>query len=163
MAVAIWVVYEAVGRLGEPGDVQASGLLVVALLGLAVNVGSASFFPGRAGGSLNMQGAYIHMVADAAGSVGVILSALAILWFDADWVDPAVSIAIAGMVIWSAWGLLRGHGERAIKGTPRALGPVEIEQALECEDSVEWVHHLHFGAWLQMCRTFLPTWSSPMI
>lgn len=143
VAVAVWIVYEAVGRLGEPGDVQAPGLLVVAVLGLAVNIGSALILARARGGSLNMQGAYVHMVADAAGSVGVIVSALAILWFDANWVDPAVSIAIAGMVLWSAWGLLRDTANVLLEGAPKSLDPVEIERVLRSQVSVEGVHHLH--------------------
>jgi len=143
VAVAIWVVYEAVRRLGQPAEVVGGGLLVVATLGLAVNLGSAVVLARARGSSLNMRGAFVHMALDAAGSVGAIAAGLAVVRWGADWADPAVSLAIAALVLWSAWGLLRDTAHVLLEGTPEGIDPRSVEAALVGEETVETVHHLH--------------------
>ncbi len=138
-----WVVYEAVQRIGEPADVAGAGLLVVAVLGLAVNVGSAALLARARGGSLNMHGAFVHMAMDAAGSVGAVGAGVAVIGWGADWADPAVSIAISALVLWSAWGLLRDTAHVLLEGTPRGMSPAAVEAALVADEDVEAVHHLH--------------------
>src|SRR5437764_2489194 len=108
VAAALAIVVEAVRRIGSPADVSGGGLLVVATLGLLVNVGSAVMLARARGGSLNMHGAFLHMTLDAAGSVAAIVAGLAVVIAGANWVDPAVSIIGAAWVLWAAWGLVRG-------------------------------------------------------
>ena len=143
VAVAGWIVFEAVRRMGEPADVVGGGLLVVALLGLGVNVGSAVLLARAQGRSLNMRGAFIHMVVDAAGSVAAVSAGVAVVAWGADWVDPFVSIAIAVLVLWSAWGLLRDTAQVLLEGTPRGMDPTRVEAVIADDDDVEAVHHLH--------------------
>ena len=143
VAVAGWIVFEAVRRIGEPADVVGGGLLVVALLGLGVNVGSAVLLARAQGRSLNMRGAFIHMAVDAAGSVAAVSAGVAVIAWGANWVDPLVSIAIAVLVLWSAWGLLRDTAHVLLEGTPRGMDPTGVEAALAADDDVEAVHHLH--------------------
>ena len=145
LAVAGWIVVEAMRRIGEPADVAGLGLIVVATLGLAVNIGSAVVLA-RArshGPNLNVRGAFLHMVADAAGSLGAIAAGVAVLAWSAEWVDPVVSIAIAALVLWAAWGLLRDATHVLLEGTPRGTSPADVERALSADDNVETVHHLH--------------------
>jgi cobalt-zinc-cadmium efflux system protein len=145
LAVAGWIVIEAMRRIGDPVDVAGRGLIVVAVLGLAVNVGSA-FVLARArshGPSLSLKGAFLHMVADAAGSLGAIAAGVAVLAWGAGWVDPVVSIVIAALVLWAAWGLLRDATHVLLEGTPRGTSPDEVERALSADGNVETVHHLH--------------------
>ena len=143
VAVAGWIVFEAVRRIGEPADVVGLGLLIVATLGLAVNVGSALLLARAQGHSLNMRGAFIHMVVDAAGSVAAIIAGIAVLAWGAAWVDPAMSIVIAALVLWSAWGLLRDTAQVLLEGTPRGMDAATVEAALAGDAEVETVHHLH--------------------
>ena len=143
LAVAAWIVYEAIRRIGEPADVEGVGLLLVAVLGLAVNVGSAWMLARARGGSLNMQGAYVHMVADAAGSVGAIAAGIGVIVWDADWVDPVMSLLIAALVLWSAWGLLRDTAHVLLEGAPKGIDPHAVESAVVAHEDVEAVHHLH--------------------
>jgi cobalt-zinc-cadmium efflux system protein len=143
LAVSGWIVYEAIHRVGSPDDVSGGGVLVIAALGLAVNLGSAVVLSRAQGSSLNMRGAFIHMAADAAGSVAAITAGVAILVWGADWVDPVASIAIAALVLWSAWGLLRDTVHVLLEGTPRGFDPETIEAALLADLDVEAVHHLH--------------------
>lgn len=143
VAVAGWIMFEAVRRIGQPADVVGGGLLVVAVLGLAVNLGSAVLLARVQGDSLNMRGAFIHMSVDAAGSVAAITAGLAVVIWQANWVDPVISIVIAVLVLWSAWGLLRDTAHVLLEGTPRGMDPERIEAALAADGEVAAVHHLH--------------------
>jgi cobalt-zinc-cadmium efflux system protein len=143
VAVAGWIIYQAVRRIGDPLQVQGGGLLVVAALGLLINIVSAVLLARTRGRSLNMRGAYLHMVMDAAGSVAVLLTAVAVLAWNANWFDPVISIAIAVLVLWSAWGLLRDTTRVLMEGSPRGLDRDEVENALRADGAVEAVHHLH--------------------
>ena len=143
LVASAWIVYEAVGRFGGSSDVEGAGMLVVAALGLIVNLGSAMFLSKAQGESLNMRGAFIHMMLDAAGSVGAMVAGVSVLVWSADWVDPVASIAIAGLVVWSAWGLLRDTLNVLLEGTPRGMSPTDVEFALAADPSIDAAHHLH--------------------
>jgi cobalt-zinc-cadmium efflux system protein len=143
VASAGWIFYEAVQRLGEPAAVDGAGVVVVATIGLAVNVVCAVLLRRAQGRSLNLRGAYLHMVLDAAGSVAAIAAGLAVVLADADWVDPFVSILVGLLVLWSTWGLLRDTVQVLLEGTPRGLDVPDVEQALAETPGVEAVHHLH--------------------
>ncbi len=143
LAVAGWVAFEAVRRIGQPVDVVGGGLLAVAAAGLAVNLASAVALARAGQHTLNMRAAFVHMIADAAGSVAAMVAGVAVLVWDAQWVDPAASILIAALVLWSAWGLLRDTTQVLLEGTPRGMDASEVEAALAGSDGVEAVHHLH--------------------
>jgi len=143
LAVAGWIIYEAFTRIGEPVRVEGGGVLIVASLGLLVNLGSAALLARSRGRSVNMKGAYLHMAVDAAGSVAAIVAALAIIFFNANWVDPAVSVAIALLVVWSAWSLLKDTTNVMLEGAPGDISLIEVEAALVAEDRVNAVHHTH--------------------
>ena len=144
LATTGWIVYEAVNRLGA-GEVHIDGLglLVVATLGLAVNLGSAVALGRTRGTSLNIRGAFVHMTLDAAGSVAAMVAGLAVVLFGADWVDPVVSILIAALVLWSAWGLFRDTTRVLLEATPRGLDPEVVSSAIAAAPGVTAVHHLH--------------------
>ncbi|MGH2732363.1 MAG: cation diffusion facilitator family transporter, partial [Actinomycetota bacterium] len=143
LGVAAWIVYEAAMRAVRPVTVTGPGLLAVASLGLAVNVGSAVLLARSRGRSLNMAGAYLHMVLDSIGSLGAIVAGIAVIGWQADVADPIISIAIAALVIWSAWRLLSDTAHVLMEGTPRGLDPREVEEALKDQRHVEAVHALH--------------------
>ena len=143
LATAGYVTYEGVRRLAEPPQVEGTGLLIVASLGLAANLVSAWLLARARGRSLNMRGAYLHMLADAAGSVGAIAAGVAVVVFAADWVDPLASLGIAALVVWSSYGLLRDTVHVLLEGTPRGLDAEAVEQALRSAGGVESVHHVH--------------------
>jgi len=143
LAVAGYIVFEAVRRLDQPGDVRGLGVLVVATLGLAVNTGSALMLARAAGRSLNMRGAVIHMALDAAGSVAAMVAGAAIFLGGPDWIDPALSILIAGLVIWSGFGLLRQTTRVLLEAAPDDVDPAAVEAALLAEPDISGVHHLH--------------------
>jgi cobalt-zinc-cadmium efflux system protein len=143
VAAAGWIAYEAIGRLGDPVEVQGGGLIVVATLGLAVNLVSAVLLARARGRSVNMQGAYLHMLVDALGSVGAIAAAIAVIGWDANWADPAISLGVAVLVVWSAWGLLRDTTNMLLEAAPADVRLDDVEAALLEDPAVRAVHHLH--------------------
>lgn len=143
VAAAGWIFYEAFDRLGQPAHVDGGGVIVVATIGLAVNVVSAVFLRRAQGRSLNLHGAYLHMALDAAGSVAAIAAGIAVVAWSADWVDPVASMLVGVLVLWSTWGLLRDTVQVLLEGTPRGLDVGDVEQALAAAPGVSAVHHLH--------------------
>lgn len=143
LAVAGYIVIEAVRRLDRPDDVSGLGVLVVASLGLSINAGSAVLLARAAGRSLHMRGAVLHMVLDAAGSVAAIIAGATIFLGGPGWIDPALSIVIAALVIWSGFGLLRQTTRVLLESAPDDVDTAEVEAALLAEPDISGVHHLH--------------------
>jgi cobalt-zinc-cadmium efflux system protein len=149
LAVSVWLVVEAVHRIDEPHAVAGGGLLAVASGGLLVNAGSA-WLVARSGSSsvdpnanLNLRAALLHLVADALGSAAAVVAGLAVVLFDARWMDPAASLVIVALVAVSGWRLLRDVVHVLLEGTPSHLDPIAIAAALHDEPVVERVHHVH--------------------
>lgn len=143
LAAAVWIVVEAVSRISEPQDVRGGGVLLIATAGLLVNVGSAAALWRWRDSSLNMRAAFLHMSLDAAGSVGAIAAALAILVAGVDRADPIVSLAIAMLILWSAVRLIKQTTQVLLEGAPEGIDTGEVERAIAEDPAVEEVHHLH--------------------
>ena len=143
LAVAGWIIYEAISRIGTTTEVQGRGMLVVAFLGLLVNLGSAVMLARARGRSINMKGAFLHMAVDAAGSVAAMTAAVAVIFWQANWVDPAASLVIAVLVIWSAWSLLKATTHVLLEAAPGDINLQDVEAALNADDRVLAVHHTH--------------------
>jgi cobalt-zinc-cadmium efflux system protein len=143
LAIAAWIVVEAVQRLRAPAEVEAPGMMAVAAGGLAVNLVALSLLHGFRGENLNLRGAWLHVLTDALGSVQAI-AAGALLWaFGWDWVDPAASIAIALLVVWSAWGLLSAAVAVLMEAAPRHVDVDRVRAELAAVAGVLDVHDLH--------------------
>ena len=143
LAASGWIVFEAIRRIGDPADVEGAGVLVVASIGMVINVASALVLLRSQGRSLNMRGALVHMVMDAIGSAGAIVAALAVLLWDATWADPLASLAIAGLVVYSGFRLLADTVHVLLEGTPSGMDRTEVEATLLAEAGIDAVHHLH--------------------
>lgn len=143
VVVVAWVVFEAVRRFSSPEPIDGTGVLIVATIGLIINVASAVIISRAQGQSLNMRGAFLHMASDAAGSVAVIVAGAAVLVWGASWVDPAASLVVGLLILWATWSLLRETVHVLMEGAPKGMDPREVEDALTQEEDVESVHHLH--------------------
>ncbi len=141
--VSIWVVVEAIRRLGDPVEVLAGGMLTVAIIGLGVNLLAAWVLYRSSGESLNVKAALRHVLADLAGSVGVIVAAVVIMLTEWEAADPIISILISLLIVASAWSILRDSVDVLLEAVPRGLDAEKIGMAMASVPEVEQVHDLH--------------------
>jgi cobalt-zinc-cadmium efflux system protein len=143
VAVAVWIFVEAGRRLGDPGEPLGGWMLGVGALGLAVNVAAAAILARRGSQSLNVRAALRHVLADLAGSLGVIAAGTAILVTGWDYADPVVSVVIGLLVLASSWTILRDSTHVLLEATPRGLDAREVGRAMAAHPGVREVHDLH--------------------
>ena len=115
----------------------------MALIGLAINLVSVRLLYRVRHHNLNMRGAFLHLLADTAGSVAALVAGLAAILGSAFWVDPAVSLLIGLLVLWSAWGLLRATTHVLLEGAPSDIRSSDIVGAVVALPEVTSLHHLH--------------------
>jgi cobalt-zinc-cadmium efflux system protein len=135
--------WEAINRLVEPGQPVGSTIMIVAAIGVVVNTATALFFLSGKDRDLNIRGAFLHMTADAAVSLGVVASGAAILWFGYGWIDPVISLVIAAVIFLSTWGLLRDSLNLAVDAVPRNVDPEAVRRYLSTLPGVQAIHDLH--------------------
>jgi cobalt-zinc-cadmium efflux system protein len=140
------IAVEAVYRLREPAEVASWTVVWVAALGILINGGTALLFMRGRHGDLNIRGAYLHMAADASVSLGVVIAALLIMATGWLWIDPAISLGIAAVVLVSGWGLMRDSVNLALDAVPRGIELAEVREFLRDLDGVSEVHDLHIWA-----------------
>ena len=134
---------EAIHRLVQPQAVDGATVMAVAAIGILVNSATALMFARGRKGDLNVRGAYLHMVADAAVSAGVVAAGALTVWTGERWIDPAASLAVGAIILWGTWGLLAEATAMTLAGTPRGIDPAEVGAALEQLPGVAGTHHLH--------------------
>ena len=142
-AVAGYVLWEGISRFFEPSEVQSTGMLIVAAIGLGVNLIAMRLLSAGKENSLNMKGAYLEVWADMLGSVGVIAGAVVIMLTGWQWVDPLVAIGIGLWVLPRTWILLRDTTHILLEGVPRGLDLAELRTAVAETPGVTGVHDLH--------------------
>jgi cobalt-zinc-cadmium efflux system protein len=139
-----WIVYEAVTRLLHPGGILSGVMLVVAVIGLLVNLVVLRMLHGHAHDDVNLAGASLHVLGDLLGSLAAVLAALAIRWFGWLWADPVLSILVSLLILNSAWRLLRLSTHILLEGVPDGMDSAEVEASLRGADaSIRDIHHLH--------------------
>ena len=141
--VAVYVVVEAVRRWGDPPDVLVGPMLVVAILGLVANLAAFALLRAGSKESLNVEGAYLEVLSDLVGSVGVILAAVAIGVTDWAWIDPAVGVAIGVFILPRTWRLGAQAVRILVQAAPPGLDLAGLETTLRGLDGVVDVHDLH--------------------
>ncbi len=148
------VTWEAVQRLSDPVAVPGLTVMLVALVGIGVNTGSALLFMSSRKGDLNAKGAFLHMAADAAVSGAVVLAAAGIMVTGWDWLDPAVAIAVSLLIAVTAAGLFREALHLSLDGVPFEIDRAAIADWLVQQDGVQGLHDLHIWP-LSTTRTAL--------
>ena len=141
--VALYIFYEAYHRVLNPPAVKANWMLVVAIVGLLANMTSAYILFGKHHESLNVRGAFFHVLSDAIGSVGAILASIAILVSGYQIADPSISVLVAVLILWSSWILIRDAVDILLEGTPSHINIVNLREQLGRVAGVESVHDLH--------------------
>ena len=137
------IALEAIQRLADPQPVQGVTMIIVAAIGIAINMGTALLFASGRKSDINIRGAYLHMAADAAVSAAVVVAGILILWTGIDIIDPLISLAIAALIFWQTWGLLRESVVMALGAVPEAIDYDAVATMLAQQPGVERVHDLH--------------------
>lgn len=149
--LALWFVvgaifHEAYRRLLSPPEVQSLGMLIVATLGLAVNVAAGMILHASRQKSLNLRGAFLHVVGDALGSVGTITAGLIMLFTGWRLADPLASVLIGGIILATSWGLVKESIGILMQWAPREIDVGEVQKAMAEVRGVVKVHDLHIWA-----------------
>jgi cobalt-zinc-cadmium efflux system protein len=137
------IAFEAARRLAEPAPVMSSLIMIVAAIGFVINLGTALLFMRDRHTDLNARGAWLHMMADAAVSIGVVLAGGAIMITGWSMIDPLVSLAIVGVILVGTWGLLKDSVNLALDAAPRGVDVAAIRAAFLALPGVTAVHDLH--------------------
>jgi cobalt-zinc-cadmium efflux system protein len=134
--------WEAIRRLGTPEPVAGKTVMIVAALGIVVNGVTAWLFAGGKS-DINLRGAFVHMASDAVVAAGVVAAGFVILLTGWLWIDPVVSLAINGVIVWATWGLLRDSLGMAMAAAPPGVDPDQVRAFLLGRTGVESLHDLH--------------------
>ncbi|MBS0268642.1 MAG: cation transporter [Proteobacteria bacterium] len=137
------IVLEAIQRLIEPAPVAAGMMIVVAAVGIVINGFTAWLFVSGSERDVNIRGAYLHMMADAGVSLGVVIAGVALVFTGWNWLDPVVSLIIAVVIVWSTWGLLKDSMRLAMQGVPVTIDVARVETRLLELPGVVSIHDLH--------------------
>lgn len=137
------IAFEAVRRISAPAPVEGGVVAWVAGVGILINGFTAWLFMAGRKEDLNVRGAFLHMVADAAVSVGVMISGLVILYTKWLPIDPLVSLAIVVAILWGTWGLFKESLGMSLDAVPAGIDPERVQAFLAKMPGVEGVHHLH--------------------
>ncbi|EMP56412.1 cation efflux family protein [Marinobacter santoriniensis NKSG1] len=140
------IAWEAIRRFTEPASVAGMTVIVVAGIGVLINGITMMLFMKGQEGDLNIRGAFLHMAADTAVSVGVVVAGLVIMATGMNWIDPVVSLVIAAVIFIGTWQLLKDSVNLAVDAVPRDIDPQAVQQRLAELPGVDSVHHLHIWA-----------------
>lgn len=145
-AFTIYLFYEAIHRLRVPEPIDSRAMLIVAAAALVLNAAITWWLHDDGHHDLNVRSAVLHMLGDAVSSAGIIVAAILIARTGRVFWDPAVSILIALLILWSSFGVLREAVNLLLEGTPQGIDPDAVTRAIAAVDGVIGVHHLHIWA-----------------
>jgi cobalt-zinc-cadmium efflux system protein len=137
------IAWEAIRRFGDPTVVEATTVIWVSAVGVIINTATALMFMSGRKRDLNIRAAFMHMAADASVSLGVIVAGFLIIATGWLWIDPVISLAIAAVITWGTWGLLRDSVNLALHAVPHGIVVAEVRQYLSGLPHVTEVHDLH--------------------
>jgi len=144
LLIALWIVVEAVQRFMTPIEVMATPMLIIATLGLIINLVVFKILSGGDHDNLNLKSAMIHVLGDLLGSVAAIVAALLIWWFGWYWADPVLSVLVALLILKSGWQVVKKSAHILIEGSPANIDHTAVKQQLMQDiPSVTDVHHIH--------------------
>jgi cobalt-zinc-cadmium efflux system protein len=135
--------WESMTRLQAPAPVASTTVIIVASVGIAINFATALLFLKGQEQDINIRGAFLHMLADAGVSLAVVIGGIAIYLTQFYWIDPAISLLIVAIILWSSWGLLKEAVRMALGGVPRNVDIDAVQAMLEAQPGVSVVHDLH--------------------
>ncbi len=148
--------WDAFGKIQNPQPVGGKQVMIVAATGVVINTFTAMLFVKGQKHDLNIRGAYLHMIADAAVSLGVLVSGLFIMLTGKNWIDPAMSFIIIAIILWGTWNLFSDSVNLALDAVPKNVSLEKVRTFLESKNGVESIHDLHIWA-ISTSQTALTT------
>ncbi|ANU11474.1 cation-efflux pump [Planococcus antarcticus DSM 14505] len=145
IAIALYIFYEAIGRFANPPEVATTGMLIISVIGLVVNI-LVAWIMMRGEDThenLNMRGAYLHVLSDMLGSVGAIVAALLIIFFGWGWADPAASVIVAILVLRSGYFVTKAAVHVLMEGTPQNMNVNDVLKTISETTGIRDIHDLH--------------------
>ena len=140
------IVWEAIARFSNPVPIEGGIVMLVAAIGVIINGITAWLFMSGSKGDLNLRGAFLHMAADALVSLGVVAAAALFIWTGWTWLDPAISLVIAVVILFGTWDLLRHALHLSLDGVPASIELGEVSDYLTTLPGVKAIHDLHVWA-----------------
>jgi len=140
------IVWEAIARFSNPVPIEGGIVMLVAAIGVIINGITAWLFMSGSKGDLNLRGAFLHMAADALVSLGVVAAAALFIWTGWTWLDPAISLVIALVILFGTWDLLRHALHLSLDGVPASIELGEVADYLTTLPGVKAIHDLHVWA-----------------
>jgi len=137
------IALEAIERFSTPSPIASMTVVIVASIGIVINFGTAMLFVRGQKEDINIRGAFLHMMADAGVSAGVVVGGIAIYFSGWNWIDPLISLLIVVLIFWSTWGLLSEAVRMSLAGVPRNIDVEEVHAYLASLPGVQTVHDLH--------------------
>ena len=141
--IALIICYEALGRVVHPEAVKSLPMMLIAAVGLTMNLFAAGALHSHSHDDLNVRSAFLHMVGDAAASVGVIVGGIVMYFTDWYLLDALISVGIGFVIFWGSWRVVRESLHILLEGVPRGIDVREVAEAIREIDGVEEVHHLN--------------------
>ncbi|WP_416655889.1 cation diffusion facilitator family transporter [Bacillus amyloliquefaciens] len=143
--ISLYIIYEAIKRFSHPPEVATTGMLIISMIGLAVNILVAWIMlnGGDTKNNLNIKGAYLHVISDMLGSVGAILAAILIIFFGWGWADPLASVIVAVLVLRSGYNVTKDAIHVLMEGTPENIDVTDIIHTIEETEGIQNIHDLH--------------------
>lgn len=141
--IALFLIKEGVERFFDPREIQGNVMLIVAIVGLLGNLGTAAVLMGRFRSSINLKSVFVHIVSDALSSVGVIIGGWLIMQYGIYWVDSLLTLIIGAYILVHSYGMLRTTIDILMESTPREIEWDKVNDFMEQIDGVQGIHHLH--------------------
>jgi cobalt-zinc-cadmium efflux system protein len=138
--------WDAIGKLQNPQPVGGKQVMIVAGIGVVINTFTALLFMKGQKHDLNIRGAFLHMAADAAVSLGVVVAGLLILQTGKNWIDPVMSFIIIAVILWGTWQLFSDSISLALDAVPKNIDVEKVRRFIESKNGVENLHDLHIWA-----------------
>ncbi len=143
LVASLWIIWESVARLNAPQPLDSGIMLVVAIGGLIVNIAAALILHPASSGSLNVRGAYLHVLGDLLGSVGTVAAALIVQYTGMLRADPIASLVVSALILRNAWRLVRESVDILLESAPAHVAPAAVRERLERIPGIDSVHDLH--------------------
>lgn len=146
IVIGLYLLYEAVMRFISPEPIEGWTVVIVAVIALVIDIVTAVLTYTMSKSSMNIRAAFLHNVSDALGSVGVIIAGTAVIVYGWTWIDPAITLLIAGYILWQAFTEVGGSIRVLMMGAPEGTNISQIVEDLRALDGVRDVHHVHVWA-----------------